>query len=120
MNEYLNQLVTLCNGNNLTNRNAVLQIMQIWSQLKTSLLRGLRSLPTTTMQQQQNVQTAIDGVEVLHIWPWGGTLEDVLKNVGSETIVEHWGRCLNFTRDAIQTFNQQATQAQSGVSWPPR
>jgi hypothetical protein len=120
MNEQLQKIMQLAQAGNVTNRNAILELIKLWGTLKSSLLRALRALPTNTMQQQQNVQLAIDNVEVLHIWPWSGMLEDVLKNVGTELILEHWARCINFAKDAMQTANQQTVQPPAGVTWPPR
>ncbi len=121
MNEDFNQVLTLANAASLTDKAKILNLMKFWSSWKTKFLRSLRAMPTTSMQQQENVQEAIDNVEVLHIWPWSGTLEDILKNVGTEGILEHWARCVNFAKDAIQRGTQPAQPAQqTGVAWPPK
>jgi hypothetical protein len=112
MNELLNQLAALLNPSTLTNRDSTLLVIATWEKLKSAALRELRARSVATLQQQNNVQDAIDRIQVMNIWPWGGSLESILQNVGTDKILEHWTLCVNFVR---QEF---AGQAPTGTAGP--
>lgn len=102
MNELLNQLQALAVAASLTDRTAVLKIIEVWSKLKKALLVDLKNRPVRSVQEQQDIQGAIDLIEIVNIWPWGGSLETILQNVGTQTVLDHWIRCVNLVREVMQ------------------
>jgi hypothetical protein len=59
--------------------------------------------PLSGIPEIRRIQQQINRVEILHIWPWGGDLENILQYVGARTIVQHWTRCVSFAREELAT-----------------
>ncbi len=108
MKEQLDQIQALTKPETLTNRNEVLKVINTWANFKAALLKEVIKRPMGTFQQREDVQDAIDRVKMMNIWPWGGALESILEHVGSNTIIEHWIRCVNFAREELAKLESKA------------
>lgn len=108
MKQKLDELQALVQAGSLTNRDVVLKIISLWTVFKSELIAEIKKRPVTSFQDRDAIEDTIDRIKTLNIWPWGGALESILEHVGTQTILDHWNRCLNFAREELTKLGVKA------------
>jgi hypothetical protein len=97
--ETLNEITALAVADNVANRESVLRLMELGVGLKRGLLRQLEV-------KELHFHPVYKRIERLNFWPWSGMLENVVKEVGKDHIVEHWSKCVTEAQEDCKVVSE--------------
>jgi len=85
--ETLNAISALAASETVDDREKVLELINLGQGMKRTLLHQLEV-------KELHGHPVYKRIEKLNFWPWSGMLENVVKEVGRERILEHWTTCV--------------------------
>lgn len=105
--ETLNRITALATKDQVGDREAALQLMQLGRALQGALLRQLEV-------KELHTHPAYARIQRINFWPWSGSLEVVVQEIGKEYIFEHWNKCIEQAKHEVEIVSEVvAERAQS-------